>query len=41
MSSNMVRWGGLGSVAGALMFLVSGILTFIAPPQGVPSSFSD
>ena len=41
MSSGMVRWGGLARVAAAVMFLLSGILTFIAPPQGVPSSFSD
>jgi hypothetical protein len=24
-----------------VVFLLSGILTFVAPPQGVPSSFSD
>jgi hypothetical protein len=41
MSSNMVRWGGLAGLAAAVVFLLSGILTFISPPQGVPSSFSD
>jgi hypothetical protein len=41
MSSEMVRWGGLSSVAAAVMFVLSGILTFVAPPQEVPSSFSD
>jgi hypothetical protein len=41
MFSNMVRWGGLAGLAAAVVFLVSGILTFISPPQGVPSSFSD
>jgi hypothetical protein len=37
----MVRWGGLAGLAAGVVFLLSGILTFIAPPQGVPSSFSD
>jgi hypothetical protein len=41
MSSRMVRLGGLAGLAAAVAFLVSGILTFIAPPQGGPSSFSD
>jgi hypothetical protein len=41
MSSGMVRWGGLAGLAAAVVFLLSGILTFVAPPQGVPSSFSD
>ena len=41
MSSEMVRWGGLAGLAAAAVFLLSGILTFIAPPQGVPSSFTD
>jgi hypothetical protein len=41
MSSNMVRWSGLAGLAAPVVFLVSGILTFIAPPQGVASSFSD
>jgi hypothetical protein len=38
MTSSMVRWGGLAGAAAALMFLLSGILTLIAPPQGAPSS---
>ena len=35
MSSNMVRWGGLAGVVAGVMFLLSGILTFIVapPPQ--------
>jgi hypothetical protein len=41
MSSEMVRWGGLAGLAAAVVFLISGILTFIAPPQEVPSSFTD
>jgi len=41
MSSQMVRWGGLAGLAAAVVYLLSGILTFIAPPQGVPSSFND
>ena len=41
MSSGMVRWGGLAGLAAAVVFLVSGILTFIVPPEGVPTSFSD
>jgi hypothetical protein len=41
MSSGMVRWGGLASVAAAVMFVLSGILTFVAPPEGVPTSFSN
>jgi hypothetical protein len=35
----MVRWGGLAGTAAAVMFLLSGILTLIAPPQEAPSSF--
>jgi hypothetical protein len=41
MSSDMVRWGGLASVAAGVMFMLSGILTLIAPPQRVLGSFSD
>ena len=41
MSSGMVRWGGLAGLAAAVVFLVSGILTFIAPPEVVPTFFSD
>jgi hypothetical protein len=41
MSPEMVRWGGLAGLAAAVVFLLSGILTFIAAPQGVPSFFSD
>jgi hypothetical protein len=37
----MVRWGGLAGLAAGVVFLLSGILTFIASAQGVPSSFSD
>ena len=39
VTSSMVRWGGLAGAAAGVMFLVSGILTLIAPPQGAPSSF--
>src|ERR687898_830073 len=35
MSSEMVRWGGLAGVGAGLMFLLSVILTLIAPPQMV------
>ena len=41
MSSGMVRWGGLARLAAGVVFLLSGILTFVAPPQGVLSSFND
>src|SRR5215204_2724038 len=41
MSSGMVRWGGLAGLAAGVVFLLSGILTFVALPQGVPSSFDD
>ena len=41
MSSGMVRWGGLAGLAAGVVFLLSGILTLVALPQGVPSSFSD
>ena len=34
----MVRWGGLAAAASSVMFVVSGILTLIAP-QGAASSF--
>ena len=32
MSRDMVRWGGLAGVAAGVMFLLSGILTFIVTP---------
>jgi hypothetical protein len=41
MTSDMVRWAGLAGVAAGLMFLLSGILTLIAPPQRGLGSFSD
>jgi hypothetical protein len=41
MSSSMVRWGGVAGVASGVMFVMSGILTLIAPPQGAPSSLGD
>jgi hypothetical protein len=41
MSSDMVRWGGLAGEAAGVMFMLSGILTLIAPPQRVLGSFSD
>ena len=41
MSQDMVRWGGLAGVAAGVMFVLSGILTFIAPPQWVSSSSKD
>jgi hypothetical protein len=37
--SNMVRWGGLAGVASGVMFVLSGILTLIAPPQSELGSF--
>jgi hypothetical protein len=40
MSSEMVRWGGLAGVGAGLMFLLSVILTLIAPPQMVVGSLS-
>ena len=41
MSSEIVRWSGLAGVAAGVMFVLSGILSFIAPPQMVLGSFSD
>jgi hypothetical protein len=41
MSSDMVRWGGLASVAAGVMLVLSGILTLISSPQRVLGSFSD
>lgn len=41
MTSSMVRWGGLAGVASGVLFVVSGILTLIASPQGAPSSLGD
>jgi hypothetical protein len=40
MPSEMVRWGGLAGVVAGVMFLLSGILTFIVapPPQGALGS---
>ena len=40
MSSAMVRWGGLAGLAAGVVFLLSGILTFIVapPPQGALGS---
>jgi hypothetical protein len=32
MSQDMVRWGGLAGVAAGVMFVLSGILTFIVAP---------
>jgi hypothetical protein len=39
MTTNMVRWGGLAGVAAGVMFVLSGILTLIAPPQKELGSF--
>ena len=39
MPSNMVRWGGLAGVAAGVMFVLSGILTLIAPSQRRLGSF--
>jgi hypothetical protein len=39
--THMVRWGGLAGVGAGVMFVLSGILAFIAPPQMVLGSFSD
>ena len=41
MSSNMVRWGGLAGVVAALMFVLTTILTQLAPLQRVFDSISD
>jgi hypothetical protein len=41
VTSSMVRWGGLAGVASGVLFVVSGILTLIASPQGAPSSLGD
>jgi hypothetical protein len=41
MMPDMVRWGGLASVAAGVLFMLSGILSLIAPPQRVLGSFSD
>jgi hypothetical protein len=42
MSSEMVRWSGLVGLAAAVMFALSGILTFTAPPLQRPlGSFGD
>ncbi len=41
MSSNTVTWGGLTGIAAGVMFVLSGILTLIAPPKRVLSTFSD
>ena len=41
MSSEMVRWGGLAGVVAGVMFMLSGILTFMVappPPQGALGS---
>src|SRR5215213_10594494 len=40
MSSDMVRWGGLAGLAAGVVFLLSGILTLIAPPQMIAGSLS-
>jgi hypothetical protein len=41
-SSNLVRWGGLAGVLAAVMFVLSTILSLLAPQQqGVFNSFSD
>jgi len=41
MTSDMVRWGGSAGVAAGVMFGLSGILSFIAPPHRALGSFSD
>ena len=41
MSSDMVEWGGLAGIAAGVTWVLSGILTFIVPPQGVLGSFYD
>ncbi len=41
MTPSMVRWGGLAGAASGVMFLLSGILALIAPPQGAPSSLGE
>jgi hypothetical protein len=42
MPSEMVRWGGIAGVGAGVVFVLSGILTFLfTPPQRVLSSFSD
>jgi hypothetical protein len=39
MTSSMVRWGGLAGVAAGVLFVLSGILTLIAPTQRELRSF--
>jgi hypothetical protein len=39
MMSSTVRWGGLAGVAAGVMFVLSSILTLIAPPQSELGSF--
>jgi hypothetical protein len=39
MMSSTVRWGGLAGVAAGVMFVLSSILTLIAPPQRELGSF--
>jgi hypothetical protein len=39
MALGMGRWGGLAGVAAGVMFGLSGIFSFIAPPHGTLSSF--
>jgi hypothetical protein len=41
MASGMGRWGGLAGVAAGVMFGLSGVFSFIAPPHGAPGSFGD
>src|ERR687893_1557089 len=42
MASHLIRWGGLAGLVAGVMFVLAGILFFIAPPQGaVFNSFSD
>jgi hypothetical protein len=39
LSPEMVRWGGLAGVAAGVMFVLSGILILIVPPERVLGSY--
>jgi hypothetical protein len=41
MSSNMVRWGGLSGVLAGVMYVLTAILSLLAPQERVFDSFSD
>jgi hypothetical protein len=41
MSSNLVRWGGIGALVAGAMYIVQGIVVMLAPLKPVFTSFSD